>query len=630
MQKDKATAPSTLPELLKLVGTSLLRNLVWRLLFAMAIGFGVWIVHTYVVVVVNEGFNLSGSSWSRHWLAVRGQRLWGSVSWFMPAFLLFWIARRVLFHPWRFTKSALAAPMTLWRQSRDAGLWSLAALPLGMGLGLTLGTLSASPPWVAGWLGIGLFALLEPSRSVSGWLGRLVTGRGDGGAAVIWAGLAVGLITALPLPLQPYTGVIGTLGMAIATVPLAVLAWRQPKLAALVLVCLSTAALADDGGWREAGGTFDQWVTSRGATEALLSGLGPATASVIAILTALGLPDLPELPGVSTSSPDAAPDAAGVSKPPRWLSDLKDTLGNTFGAPGGREIFEALLAATRGVNSNMDQLLATYGRLMRDGMEVLEGGMVRFKDPALRDQLLEQMRVLRGVKDAADRIGSALNLFGVAMDAWDNMSKGDSWQWALGKAGASGTVMGKIMERNPAVAILEAATWITLGGTEAGEAISPGKNLGGGFNLLADTLYDGINGTDTAHERMHKGDYGKTVQHLAGAAEIGAEFWEDPETVGEELAAFVTEDRVWSDAYQRSAEIWRGPKATSNGAVPPIPPPSAWDPRPAVRWAGEAATNAAIAAGRGVAIIADAAGDPLGAAEGVTDFAKQTWNRWFG
>ena len=49
---------------------------------------------------------------------------------------------------------------------------------------------------------------------------------------------------------------------------------------------------ADDGGWREAGGTFDSWLKSEGAIIAILVGISPALGAILGILTQQVLTDI--------------------------------------------------------------------------------------------------------------------------------------------------------------------------------------------------------------------------------------------------------------------------------------------------------------------------------------------------
>ena len=60
-------------------------------------------------------------------------------------------------------------------------------------------------------------------------------------------------------------------------------------LGAIALIMKAAPALADDGGWKEAGGTFSTWIKSQGAITAMLMGIWPAIGTMLgpAILGAL-------------------------------------------------------------------------------------------------------------------------------------------------------------------------------------------------------------------------------------------------------------------------------------------------------------------------------------------------------
>ena len=65
-------------------------------------------------------------------------------------------------------------------------------------------------------------------------------------------------------------------------------------LGAIALIMKAIPVLADDGGWKEAGGTFSSWIHSSGAVMAVTQGIGPAVGTVAGL--ALGRRWL--LPGV--------------------------------------------------------------------------------------------------------------------------------------------------------------------------------------------------------------------------------------------------------------------------------------------------------------------------------------------
>ena len=57
----------------------------------------------------------------------------------------------------------------------------------------------------------------------------------------------------------------------------------------IVVLILPKTAHADDGGWQEAGGTFDQWISSEGAFEAVIRGVLPAAGVTVGVAAALTL-----------------------------------------------------------------------------------------------------------------------------------------------------------------------------------------------------------------------------------------------------------------------------------------------------------------------------------------------------
>lgn len=96
------------------------------------------------------------------------------------------------------------------------------------------------------------------------------------------AGFALGMV----LPFTLFFGVLAILAASIL-----LFTGKQPPAAAIrVLLFLSAATfivlkakgvLADDGGWIEAGGTWEGWINSQGATEAVTRGIGPSLGSAL-------------------------------------------------------------------------------------------------------------------------------------------------------------------------------------------------------------------------------------------------------------------------------------------------------------------------------------------------------------
>ncbi len=95
--------------------------------------------------------------------------------------------------------------------------------------------------------------------------------------------------------------------------------------------------LADDGGWREAGGTLIGWITSEGAIPAVLSGLPPSLAGLVGFYSSSILSSLfggftfvdPTTPPGSPVTGTTPPDQAGVNPPSQTGTIPQSQTGST-------------------------------------------------------------------------------------------------------------------------------------------------------------------------------------------------------------------------------------------------------------------------------------------------------------
>ncbi|MGA9750691.1 MAG: RHS repeat-associated core domain-containing protein [Acidobacteriota bacterium] len=368
--RPKAKPPQTLAELFKLVLKRFLISLIWQIPLAILLMLAIWALHTFTLVYVNEGFSPGGSAGffanlfrgllgidlnqslaGRGLLAIlsgavdgilatKGRGLIaGPLFWLLFMSLITGTVRRLLLHPARTIGSIATTPSwmrkTLKRASSPtAGFAFLTGgATLGLGLGVGLGSRMLA-------LVVCLHAvntLLLHMESFSTLVVRL--GWSD---AQRWAhaavrrplnpgylcmgvmGLVVGSFAGAVMPFLWVCGCGGIFLLLLATVMLALLPFLGGRsaspamrsfilclLVAGVLMSAGSAVYADDGGWRESGGTFSQWIQSQGALIAIMLGLpasaGAALGAVLGAATAgIGddfagtldiTMDLPDLPG---------------------------------------------------------------------------------------------------------------------------------------------------------------------------------------------------------------------------------------------------------------------------------------------------------------------------------------------
>jgi len=320
----------------------MLKSLLWQIPLGIAVAAMVWVFHTYVLVVVNEGFWPSGSAawvqaqFARLWINLNAIPLGSAITSFFVSLIdnilvmkgkggivapLVWMAgtsfgtgvvARVLRRgPMGFIGDVFGTPLWIRNSARQMGFSpvSQALLFAGTGLGVALSTALGSPS-------------LGGNRVLAFLLGLHAT------AIVVWRLEALSVLTLrlgwsdarrvlrVPLPaFQPIWALMGMLGLSGGLLGGSILPWvlccgsactlitlaigvvvvlipligRREGVSNATLVLLlgvvgalalmSTGAWADDGGWQESGGTFVDWVQSQGAFTAVAHGVGPSIGS---------------------------------------------------------------------------------------------------------------------------------------------------------------------------------------------------------------------------------------------------------------------------------------------------------------------------------------------------------------
>lgn len=171
------------------------------------------------------------------------------------------------------------------------------------------------------------------------------------------------------------------------------------------------------------------------------------------------------------------------------------------------------------------------------------------------------------LKSAYGAFSKVMTVIGIGKDAWENMQntdtegghviEGDGWLKATGKSAAVNLTIGKILEGNPPVAVMEAANALIAGGTEAGDIISPVTTMKGAMNLIIDSLQGEATGSSIALERANAGVYGPNIQNLSRSFELGLEAADDPKRFYKELTDVVTGKDVYENAYDTAGKMWR-------------------------------------------------------------------------
>ena len=308
---DLEGGPQTLEEIGRVLITGMVKNFKKMIPVMLAVFIGVWLIHTYVLVWLNEGFNPGGTIYV-YILALSGSELTGTLFWMILAFILTaTIVKIKKKGPGGFIGD-FKDISGMFSSSKDSVSEEFQALmAAGIGICLFVG-------WCLGNFLVSfmlaivlLFSLSAKNESLLVLCTRI-------GYSDIKRNSS-GEKEFCPLDMQRtvllFTGgvagfVISGILPYIITLILAVLAigysayWYYNKnnqgknppgtvvaagILFVILLSLFTVipVAADDGGFEEAGGTFESWVVSEGAAIAVIMGLPPALGSVIGILTGI-------------------------------------------------------------------------------------------------------------------------------------------------------------------------------------------------------------------------------------------------------------------------------------------------------------------------------------------------------
>jgi hypothetical protein len=331
--------PEELLPLLGYIARKTVASFFRQLPLSIALGGAALLAHTYLLVVVNEGF--APQSTVGKFLALQGNTLSGSLIWMVGSALLTgligWLSGK---RP----KVGIAQRIeAVRRYLSEAPMDAYSVIAGGVGFALFVSGFTNSTANLVLAVGMGAFLASKAGSALSllvrtAWntLFSVVRrenvrkyGMAAGYAAVLASSL--GFIATSVLPVGGFVPGLMLLGAAVA---FGMRGQTGPTSGVLVLLAGAAAALvfahpgaplAHDGGWQEAGGTLEGWLRSQGALQAVLQGLGPALAAIfgpllVSVLRDLGL-SVPDLDGEPAQPPQ--PEAEPTS-PPATSSGLID------------------------------------------------------------------------------------------------------------------------------------------------------------------------------------------------------------------------------------------------------------------------------------------------------------------
>ena len=359
-QKD-IKPPESLMDIFKLVLKNLPKTLLWRIPLLLILVPLIFILHTFLLVYCNEGFN-GGQSWILdNILCLRGRTVSSMLFWFMLATILpavikgMWKARGPFKYIGGIFKK-LGDVISSFKTAENehmpyllggiAGvcfivwIWQNTFVNIMILLFILRGLLILSA---------GSFLYILARCAQNDFRRFFIKDKNKQNTQLsieqtfyIYSGIAIALIIASIPNISNYTSLIGIIAAIFifinikkyrpGTVANLMIFWG---INGIILFLISQNLIADDGGWQESGGTFDRWINSEGAVIAMLRGI-PPTASVIGG-TLLGgaventisaISNIPPMTPVTTST---LPDSNDIP-----LQDSND--GWVYSDEYGREI----------------------------------------------------------------------------------------------------------------------------------------------------------------------------------------------------------------------------------------------------------------------------------------------------
>lgn len=312
-QKEQKKEPTTLFQLLVHILKNFIKGIPSRLIWAIITGLVIFVIHTYLLVVVNEGFRANENSLLKYILVLNRNIYSNNLSLGGGFYaILFWALLPVVF--WGiigqirhsglkgFIKNFGRNSLELFLEIFEKPGSFLLTLFLGaICIGILFGILIANP-FIALLLSIIIF-LSMCSRGNSFILLASYLSWSDFQrffrinpkkafyidiVAMIYRGISFGLFIFCLFPFAKVANIFQYVILAIFfSLFLLNIVFRKDKKAASFLLFFggsfflsSIKVHADDGGWSESGGNFFSWIASEGSFEAMIRGTGPALGAI--------------------------------------------------------------------------------------------------------------------------------------------------------------------------------------------------------------------------------------------------------------------------------------------------------------------------------------------------------------
>jgi hypothetical protein len=595
--------PETLFQLCTTIVKSIIRGMIKNLPRTIGIIIVVMLLHTWLMIAMNDGFNPSGNNFLDMILALRSRVMSG---------ILFWLLFMTLISTARTHKNGFGAyiseitgaPGFVSNLKNKLGDKALVLLAGGAAGGLLFTTVLDNR--LAGIL-LGLLVLGSLSLKTEGFtflVARL--GYSDwkkfrtktAGAQVdpelaflVVGGVAFGALVGGVLPMLSYTGYLG----AVILMAFVYSKNKGVPTSTFIVTLLGISlmfirkAYADDGGLPEAGGSYQAWLASEGATTAVSMGAAPSLAAAAGYTT-------PFLNSILKDIIGSMPPLINIKMPGAGLDALQAAVYTTV-----QPIVEpGILVNTANPEDAGDLTWNDWFIKMADltyGLEDTEKIFTKYQKDALDGfknmiktntflngdiiEVVDDTKFLQGAKNltAANKFMQVFNgvtkgftygnmfcdtlkyMTPTVSDDGSVYSEGDDFITSAVKAVSSGQANAALTKYKPQLAVFELANYLTFGGTKASDIISPSATVSNTVSLLTDVVKDQFSGTNNVADRLKTGAYGQNVGNLVQGTQIGIEAVKDPGNFYKnDWAPVVTDDKFYDDMYKTADDLFQPPK----------------------------------------------------------------------
>lgn len=293
-----AKPPETLLELVITIAKGIIPGFLKNLPLTILTIVIVWALHTYLLVVVNEGFNYDGSLVSQL-LATSGHEITGTLCWVLIGYFVAILVNKIMTKDIGNSLSRLSK-VTPWvtTSMQEAGSMSKPILLAGVGISALIGALSGNRIVSLQLALMMLGALVAQQNSMFslairlGWSDLTKKNQKSSASSTYnpaWAvmgicGAAIGWLATTLFPLDFFFLIVISVILIIVGIYLIFQQSKNPVPHALLLILIFAVSLpllvrrvaADDGGYQESGGNFGSWIGSQGAGVAVVMGAPPA------------------------------------------------------------------------------------------------------------------------------------------------------------------------------------------------------------------------------------------------------------------------------------------------------------------------------------------------------------------